>query len=286
LRFKQVISGILVGLLLPFLIIGGVVFISTPRHTAPSRVTFIDESNNTPIKGLRVKFTWLAAEGFLAVGSSWAYHTEELTTAADGSVTLPRIKKPFPVNFLVYQRDHLDIWVHFRSWQYEDQARYGYGVYGPYKIHGNEKEATIKLIPAANLDAEIGALDLNSGVFGKEFWQEGITAIVAKHGLPAISTMKLSLIADTCAKYKGASCEEFDREVLRRHGNDTKDLWARRAALRLGIVTPEMVERLRFWEERNIKGQPGSGEEQQEAAAIRQVVENSRINDKTSPTRH
>lgn len=284
-KFKQVIIGILVGLPLPFLIIGGAVYLSTPRYTAPSRIIFVDESNNSPIKGLRVKFTWLASEGFLAVESSWAYHTEELTTATDGSVILPRIKKPFPVNFLVYQRDHLAIWMHFRSWRYADQACYGYGVYGPYKIHGNETETTVKLIPAANLDIEIGALDLNSGMFGKEFWCEGITAIVAKHGLPAISTMKLSLIADKCAEYKGTSCEEFDREVLRRNGNDTKDLWARRAALRLGIVTPEMVERLRLWEERKKKGQPGSGEEQQEAAAIRQLVESSRMNEKSNPTR-
>lgn len=284
-KFGQFVIGIFI-LFVPFLLISGVVFLTNPKYTAPTHIVFIDEKNNTPIKGLKVRFTWAAFDGFIAVGSSWAYHTEVLTTAADGSVTLPRIKKPFPVNFLIYQRDHLDIWIHFRSWKFEEEAHYGGGVYGPFKIHGNESEATIKLIPAANLDVEIGALHHNSGIFGKEFWQEGISSIIAEHGLPAISTFKLGIIADTCAEYKGASCRELDEEILRRSGYKTeKNYSARKAALRQGIVTPDMVEWLKSWQERSRAGKESSIQDDKEAAEIRRILD-LKIKESASPTRH
>ncbi|MGE5422093.1 MAG: hypothetical protein ACM3QW_02425, partial [Ignavibacteriales bacterium] len=257
----------IVCLMLPLLLISGVVLLATPRYTAPTRIIFTDQSNNTPVKDLKVKFTWLGFDGFIAVGSSWAYHTEEFTTAADGSVILPKVKRPFPVNFLIYQRDHMEIRIHLRSWNYVDNANSTWSAFGPFKILGNESACQIRLLPASNLDAQMQALDDNSGAFGKEFWQEGIAGIIAEHGLAALSTTKLSIIADTCAEYKGTSCEELDREVLRRNDNDTKKSYsARKAALRLGIVTPEMAQWFKLWEERNKAGKESSIRDDEEAA--------------------
>lgn len=279
-KFGQFIIGIFI-LLVPFLLISGVVFLTTPKYTAPTHIVFVDGSNNTPVKGLRVKFGWLGFDGFVAVGSSWAYHTEELTTAVDGSVTLPRVKKPFPVNFLIYQRDHLDIFINLRSWEFVDEANKDHSVFGAFKIHGDENSATIKLAPASNLDIQLHALDENCAFFGKEFWQEGIAAIIAKHGLPAISTFQLALIADTCSKYKGASCKELDQEVLRRNRNDTsKDPSARKAALRLGIVTPDMAQWFKLWDERNKAGKESSINEDNEAAEIRRIMQLSKTKGK------